>query len=314
MALGLVQRVEIEGVKRRSTISAAKGEMLAAVNCIIMVLRRNYWPMTVRAVHYALLNDPPLRNTGNAGSRYGNNRQSYQDLSNLLTRARLFGIIPWKAIIDETRPRVSWPVWPDPRGFIRKEVDGFLQGYWRDLMQSQPDHIEVIVEKNTALPIVKDVTMRYCIPTMSGRGFSSLEPYREIAERFSASGKARLVVLVASDFDPEGEEIVQVAGRTLRDDFGVRGLDIAKVAITSEQVEEHQLPPNLEAKEQSSRYKKFVGRHGLNVYELEALTPPQLQEAMERAIDSVIDVELFSAELEADEGRYGVPAKCEGQG
>ncbi|MBP60393.1 MAG: chromosome partitioning protein ParB [Planctomycetaceae bacterium] len=297
-----VSTVRIEGEKRRSNISKAKLEMLAACKRIIMEDRRDYWPMSVRTVHYALLNNPPLRNTGNANSRYTNNQRSYKNLSNLLTRARLIGIIPWEAITDETRPRAIWEVWPDPRGFIRDEFNGFLKGYWRDLMQSQPHHVEVIVEKNTAWPIVKDIAMRYRIPTTSGRGFPSIEPYRDIAERFWTSGKDSLFLLVVSDFDPEGEEIVQVAGRTLRDDFGVDdwNLELIKVAVTPQQIADLELPPNLEAKETSSRFAKFVERHGRNVYELEALTPEQLQDALTEAIDGVIDLELFNGELDAE--------------
>ena len=292
--------VDIEGIKSRSRITSVKDEMLEAVKQIIFVDRRKFWPMTVRAVHYALLNVQPLRNTGDADSRYQNDRKSYQDLSNLLTRARLAGIIPWQAITDETRPRELWNVWADTRAFIRKQIDGFLKGYWRDLMQSQPNHIEVIVEKNTAWPIVKDIAARYCIPTMSGRGFSSIDPYNDIAKRYKRSGKHGLILLVASDFDPEGEEIVQVAGRTLRDDFGIRDVELVKVAITAEQIQAFNLPPNLEAKDGSSRYEKFVERHGANVYELEAITPEQLQETLTEAIDSVIDIDAFNAELDAE--------------
>ena len=292
--------VDIEGSKSRSRITSVKDEMLEAVKQIIFVDRRKFWPMTVRAVHYALLNVQPLRNTGDADSRYQNDRKSYQDLSNLLTRARLAGIVPWQAITDETRPRALWTVWPDTRAFIREQLDGFLKGYWRDLMQSQPNHVEVIVEKNTAWPIVKGITEKYCIPTMSGRGFSSIDPYNDIAKRYKRSGKRGLVLLIASDFDPEGEEIVQVAGRTLRDDFGIGRVELVKVAITPEQIEAFNLPPNLEAKESSSRYQKFVERHGANVYELEAITPEQLQETLTEAIDSVIDIDAFNAELDAE--------------
>ena len=292
----------IEGKKRRSRITDAKRAMLDAAKQIIFVERKHYWPLTVRTIHYALLNDPPLRHIDKPTSTYGNDKHSSGDLSDLLTRARLAGIVPWEAITDETRPRALWNVWADPRAFIREQLDEFLKGYWRDLMQSQPNHIEVLVEKNTAWPIVKRITSKYCIPTMSGRGFSSIDPYHDIEQRFVKSGKEKLILIVASDFDPEGEEIVQVAGRTMRDDFCIpsRKLEIIKVAVTPQQIEQYDLPPNLEAKKSSSRYKKFVAKHGKNVYELEALTPEQLQDSLTEAIDSVIDIEAFNSELDAE--------------
>lgn len=293
--------VEIEGTKKRARIGRLKQAMFEAVKQIILVDRREFWPMSVRTVHYALLNLRPLRNTNRADSQYANDRNSYQDLSNLLTRARLTGVIPWQAITDETRPTTIWNVWRNPRAFIRNELDEFCTNYWRDLMQSQPNHIEAIFEKNTIFGIGKSITMRYCIPTMSGRGFSAIDPYHAIYQRYKASGKRRLILIVASDHDPEGEEIVQVAGRTLRDDFGVRKLDVIKATITSEQIEKYKLPPNLEAKESSSRFAKFVERHGHNVYELEALTPEQLQAELTAAIDGVIDVAAFNHELDLEE-------------
>jgi len=43
-----------------------------------------------------------------------------------------------------------------------------------------------------------------------------------------------------------------------------------------------------------------VKRFGKKVYELEALTPKQLQHILSEAIDSVIDVDLFNDELKAE--------------
>ena len=74
-------------------------------------------------------------------------------------------------------------------------------------MQSQPNHIEIVGEKNTLHPILLRVAERYCIPLTSGRGFASIPPRFKMAERFTKSGKECLVVLVVSDFDPEGEQI-----------------------------------------------------------------------------------------------------------
>src|SRR5262249_27969685 len=50
----------ISGIKHRFRISNAKKPMLDAVIKLIMD-RKDYWPLQDRGVHYALLNDPPLR-------------------------------------------------------------------------------------------------------------------------------------------------------------------------------------------------------------------------------------------------------------
>lgn len=289
---------KIVGNKRRSKISDAKRPMLDAILGIIKA-RRRLWPLSDRTVHYALLNDPPLRHASKPNSTYENNPDCYGDLCDLLTRGRLEGYIPWEAIGDETRPVVIWDVHQDTRGFIRRELDNFLKGYWRDLMQSQPNQIEIVGEKNTLLSTLRPVAEQYCIPLTVGRGYASLAPRRAMAERYRKSGKAKLILMMASDFDPDGEEISHSFARSMRDDFGIDVHPI-KVAITAEQVKRFNLLPVMEAKKTSSNHAKFVAKHGQNVWEVEALPPEVLQAELRAAIDSVIDVAAFNAELERE--------------
>jgi hypothetical protein len=56
----------------------------------------------------------------------------------------------------------------------------------------------------------------------------------------------------------------------------------------------------MQAKETSAQYGKFVAEHGENVFELEALPPAELQAILRAAIDSVLDVDAFNRELDAE--------------
>jgi hypothetical protein len=294
-----VNTLVIEGEKCRHKISAAKTPFLEA---ILQVLRErnDFWPLTDRQIHYALLNDPPLIHAKKPGSVYKNDQKSYRATIDLVTRARLEGLIEFDAIHDPTRPVTVWRVHREASTFIRGELDGFLKNYYRDLQQSQPNHLEIVVEKNTVSNIVEPVAMEYCIPTTSGRGYSSLPPRYEMAERFRRSGKERLVLLVASDFDPEGQDIAHSLARSMRDDFGVIKIEPIKVALTASQVTEMNLPPMMKAKETSSRYGKFTERYGDNVFELEAIPPERLQTILRASIDAVLDVKAFNAEIDAE--------------
>lgn len=122
-----------------------------------------------------------------------------------------------------------------------------------------------------------------------------------MCNRFLKSGKEQLVLLVVSDFDPEGESIAESFARSMRDDFDIEEIFPVKVALTHEQVVEMELPPNFTAKEGSSRYKKFVEKYGENVFELEAIEPAALQQILREAILSVLDVDAYNAELAAEE-------------
>jgi hypothetical protein len=53
----------------------------------ILAERCDFSPLSDRSIHYALLNDPPLRHAAKPGSTYTNDRPSYHNLTDLLSRA-----------------------------------------------------------------------------------------------------------------------------------------------------------------------------------------------------------------------------------
>lgn len=298
-AMGDFEPIDIEGEVKRHKISGAKKPMLLAALSVISA-RRRFWPLTLRSVHYALLNDPPMRNAGGRGKRYANDLHSYKDLSDLLIRARLEGALTWDAIDDPTRPVTVWDVHRAVGTYVEREVGGFLKSYWRDLQQSQPRHLEIVGEKNTIANVIRPVASDYCIPMTLGRGYCSGSPRKKIVERFEASGRDSLVLLVLSDFDPEGEDVAHSLARSLRDEFDVPDVCLVKVTLTAEQVKEYNLPTVLTAKKGSSRRKKFVEKYGEAVHELEALSPEVMQLLLRDAVQSVLDVDAFDAELAAE--------------
>jgi ParB/RepB/Spo0J family partition protein len=293
--------IQLRREKLRSRISRAKTPLLEAIQRICEE-HRSYWPLTDRRVHYQLLNIRPLRHAAKPDSVYGNNKESYRAAIDLLTRGRLEGLIQWGALSDETRPVIVWDAHRSPQTFLDRELKNFLRGYWRELLQSQPNHIEIVGEKNTIEGIIRPIAERYTIPFTIGRGYCSLDPRRQLVERFSRSGKEKLVLLMLSDFDPDGEEIGHSFARSLRDDFWIKESQIQaiKVGLTRTQVDELGLPPNMLAKPSSSNYNRFLGQHGRHAYELEAVDPGTLQQMLERAIQSVIDHDAFNAEIEAE--------------
>ncbi|MEX1015933.1 MAG: ParB N-terminal domain-containing protein [Phycisphaeraceae bacterium] len=291
--------IQLRERTKRARITNAKRPMLEAIKRIVNESRKN-WPLSDRRIHYALLNDPPLKHASKPDHIYTNDHTSYKALVELLTRARLAGEIPMRAISDDTRPVTAWKVYDGPGAFVRDEVDGFLNGYFRNLMRSQPAHIELLAEKNTVYPIVRRVANDYCIPVTSGRGFASLPPRAAMARRFRRSGKDRLIILIVSDFDPDGEEIAHSFARSMRDDFGIESTTGIKAALTAEQVAERDLPLHLEAKKGSPNYRRFTETHGTQVAELEALPSDELEQIVRDVVDSVVDHDALEREREAE--------------
>ena len=125
-----------------------------------------------------------------------------------------------------------------------------------------------------------------------------------MVRRFRQSGKEGLILLILSDFDPDGEEIAASFPRSLRDDFGLRNVMPYKVALSKDDVLNHDLPSDMEAKVSSPNYKKFVKRYGVHVAELDAAPIDLLQEKLRDTIENCLDMELFDAELEKEKDDY----------
>jgi hypothetical protein len=296
-----LKAMDLKERRARSKISSLKQPMLDAC---LAILHRLSKPVSDRKIHYELLNSPPLKNANKKSSQYRNDANSYHNLTNLLTRARIEGLIPWDWISDETRPVTTWNVWPDTQKFIATQMKSFLTGYWRDLMQSQPNHIEILAEKNTVSAAIKNVAARYCIPLTSGRGFCSSLPRHKMAQRYRNSGKSKLVLLIVSDLDPAGMAIAESFAQSLRDDFGIEDVHAIKVAITFEQVKKFKLPHGEKAKQGRGKNDglraEFVRRYGEYVYEVEALPDGELPTLLDAAIRKVVNIEAHNYEVEQE--------------
>ncbi len=143
-----LRAIEFRGETRRIPITAVKRPFLDA--CLqVIENQREFWPLSVRGIHYLLLNNPPLTHASKKDSHCRNDKSSYEKLIDILIRGRIFAEIPWEAIADETRPVTIWRPFDNVREFVRQESGKFLVGYWRDLMQSQTHHVEILGKKNT---------------------------------------------------------------------------------------------------------------------------------------------------------------------
>jgi hypothetical protein len=288
--------------KRRSEISDDKRSMLDAAVSIIEKYR-DYWPLTIRQIHYRLLTVHVFRNI-RTRLPYVNDQRSYKDLSDLLTRARVAELVPWESIHDPTRPTTEWKEWDNVRAYVREQFDGFLRGYRGSLLRSQSAYVELVVEKLAALDIAERAAGFFHVPVGIGKGYNSATKLDDTAERFRASGKDHFILVVANDFDPEGEDIPEQFGRCLRDEHGVENLTVVKAAVNPDHVSEYGLAgqPVKEGKH-ATRAPKFKAKHGSVVYELEAFEPDVLQRIIRdtiRGVTGVLPTRVAAADLNGD--------------
>jgi hypothetical protein len=291
--------ITISGTKTRAKITTL--QFLKAAKSAIQK-EKKYWPLSVRRIHYLLLNDPPLCHDSKPKSKYVNNPNCYKKLTNLLSRARLTGEVPIQAIEDTTRPVLEGGGFDTVGMYIGQEIENFLTGYYRNLQQGQPHHIEIILEKNALRTVIEEVAREYCIPITTTRGYASIPPRYDVYRRYKQSGKSKLILLCLTDFDPDGDEIAESFCRSMRDDFGITNIQSFKVALTHEDVEKYNLPSDMDAKKTSVNYKKFFKRYGTNrAVELDAAPVELLQEKLRGAIESVLDMDEFNAQIKIEE-------------
>lgn len=296
-------------VRVRSKISEKKQEMLEAVQRVIRE-NRKYWPLSVRQVHYRLINLSPRINTS-ARKRYKNTQACYKNLCDLMVRARTEGIIDWRVIADETRQSVNPTRHASLHHYVSDEFENyFLKGYRRDLLATQPCRIELLYEKLTVKSIVEPIADRYGVQYTALRGYAAAVSIKEVADRFIESGKDRLVVLLLADLDADGHGIGDSVVKSLRDDFHIPDwkFEVRRVGLTAEQVRSHNLASDMEAKISSSRFKSFSAKYPMlknaegrqAAYELEALPADTLAAIVEDAIVSTIDWSIADKEREQE--------------
>jgi len=255
---------------------------------------REYWPLTLRQVYYRLV----------AANVISNTRSKYNDLSKVIKQMRLDGMLSWVAIEDRTRRITDKRGLSDESEFIEQEIDWFLDGYNRCLVQGQEKYVELWVEKDALSKIFEDVAYPYCIRAVICKGYQSVsftKNYMDRAIKAMRQGQ-QPVILYFGDFDPSGVQMFEATQETLENEMGVRGVQYKRIALNFEDIERNNLPPDPEAiKETDKRYKWFVNKYGRYAFELDALHPAILKKLAVGAIEGELDMDLFHEQQEIEE-------------
>jgi hypothetical protein len=314
--------IEASGGADRKRISDGKLPFLQAALAVAHA-HRDFWPLSVRQIHYRLLNDPPMKLTPRGkrrkkdgvvtydppvldeSKRYRNDKASYDNLVDLLARARVEGSFPWGAIADETRPEALHNHHWNPKDFFDSQFKRLLKGYRRNRQQSQPDHIEIVAEKLTVRSILDTTASEHSIPLSISRGHNGPTMKKKIVDRFHASKKRKLILLCVTDLDPAGEAIIQNFKDDLVDDHNLDDdrVVVIRAGINMDRVETLGLEPSYDTEEKDISTKQaYTDKYGTsNAYELEAMEPEDLQRALTEDIDRVLDIKAYNAEVDMED-------------
>jgi len=289
-------------LKADRNISSIKDDLIKSIIDII-VDYQEYLPLTVRAIHYILLDKNVLTNNKKKDSVYKNDRSSYSGLSNLLTKLRINKIIKYEWIRDDGRTLYKNRGFDSAERYIDYEVDKMFTNYYRDIQQTQEAYNIIFCEKETLRPILEKLTRKYGIPIAFIKSGSSLTIRYNFIKDWEHSGSKKIInAMVLSDFDPAGYRIKDTLIGSIESDFmkeleGVK-LNAYHIGITQKQITKYNLYSDLDAKESDKNFIDFVKVTGsLKAYELDALKPNQLLNEVEEAIQNCIDMELINDEI-----------------
>jgi hypothetical protein len=238
--------------------------------------------VTIRQVYYRLVGAGVI----------ANKQEEYRAIQGLITKARYAGLIDWDDIEDRNRGAVRPQEFESGRDLLDRAVGAFRLDRWR----GQPFYIELWVEKAALAGVLSPISNDYHITLMVNRGYSSASAMKESADRIRARIRPspeqphghRPVVLYLGDHDPSGEDMVRDIGERLRE-FGCPGyLDVRKVALTMEQIQKYNPPPN-PAKLADVRAAAYIEKHGEYSWEVDALPPNVLDLIVRTTINAYVD-------------------------
>lgn len=268
-------------------------KQLDKLNKVTAVLKEfeKYKPLTLRQVYYQLV-----------GKGFIENKVSeYGMLSVLLKHARIDGYVSWDDIEDRGRKFYNLSGFENSQVFIESELKNFLNGYARNLMQTQDKYIEIWVEKDAASTIFTQVAEEYTIPVVACVGFTSVSFLNELRNRanFYWQKQRSMLMLYFGDFDPSGMAMLPAMETTLKDEFKVKNIELKRIALSEEDIHKYKLPYNAKAlKKTDTRAKKHLEIYGEVAVELDALRPDVLEEKIKNAIENELNIPAFNAEVE----------------
>lgn len=235
-----------------------------------------------------------------------NTVKNYKRLGDMVQKGRRAGLIDWSTIVDRTRNLDKLAMWVSAQSATQALADQFRYDRWL----TQSTYVEVWYEKDALMGIFERVAQEFRIPSFSCRGYTSDSEIWSAAQRLRHVGKGTdelfpegieahprdVMILHFGDHDPSGLDMTRDIGDRLRLFGAPRNLDIRRLALNMDQVEQYTPPPN-PAKETDSRYANYAAEFGDESWELDALEPDVLSTLVSKELLSVIDVPEWNEEV-----------------
>lgn len=267
---------------REWNLKPATMELVAQAESIIDEFAAQGYTLTLRQLYYQFVGRGLIENT----------ERSYKNLGNVITKARYAGMVSWESIEDRGRQLNTFWYREDDQELIDVLSDNIRFDRWK----GQENYIEVWVEKEALGNVIERACERFLVPHLSCKGFLSASEAWRAGMRLDAmldEGK-NCTIIHLGDHDPSGIDMTRDNQDRLDEFTHQRGIEVKRIALNMDQVEEYNPPPN-PAKTTDSRYASYVVEHGSESWELDALRPNVIVDLITDAIESFIDMDEWEA-------------------
>jgi len=249
--------------------------------------------LTVRQTYYQLVGRAYIEN----------NARMFQKVSRIITKARYNGLIDWDIIEDRSRTSLIPYYYKNIPDFLMSVADSYRLDRWG----GQEYYLELITEKDALSSVLSPIVYeKYRITFNVVRGYSSVTKLYEMSKRILKAVKAekKPVILYIGDHDPSGLDMVRDIEERLRElTYGFKTAEIVHVALTTEQIERYNPPPNF-AKLTDKRAENYIRQFGRESWEVDALRPDILVNILEATIQSYLDIDLMNRVIEKEARHY----------
>jgi len=268
--------------------NTASLKLIAIANGILEEYKDQGYQLSLRQLYYQLV----------ARDYIENSIRSYKRTGDLISNARLAGLLDWEMIEDRGRETVTNVHWKSPAQIVRAAAEQFRTDHW----VGQDCYVEVMVEKDALSGILEPVCRGLDIRFTANKGYSSSSAMYEASKRiYRAAREGKEVHLFyLGDHDPSGIDMTRDIQERLalftRDRIDIYTM---RLALNYDQVEQWQ-PPENPAKESDSRYQVYLEKFGESSWELDAVEPSTLASLVEDAVKELIDQDIWNG-IEAKE-------------
>jgi len=270
------------------SFNATATKIIDIANSIIREYAQQGLDLTLRQVYYQFV----------ARGYIPNSDREYNRLGSVINDARLAGLIDWEAIVDRTRYLESISHYGHPKDMI----DVGAKAYHNDLWETQPNYVEVWIEKDALKGVIAGICDSMDTPYFSCRGYTSQSEMWGTGQRLLKKGSEGkgLYILHLGDHDPSGIDMSRDIKERLTLFINPHKVTLRRIALNYGQVQQYRPPPN-PAKVTDSRAKEYIAKYGNQSWELDALNPTVLITLIRHHILELRDERLWQAAVESQE-------------